>query len=115
MSRVWKIAVPLAVVIVVGGYAVGSLAASDLDDVTPRQPIVISDDADTRHGAGDLPDDRRERPDQKDDQRGDDGRADDTDDDDDVAVVRPDVDDLDDDDGDDGDDDHHDGGDRADD
>ena len=107
MSRVWKIAVPLAVVIVVGGYAVGSLAASDLDDVTPRQPIVIGDDADSRHGAGTGTGtgDRRERPDQKDDQRGDDRRTEVDDDDDDVAVVRPDVDDLDDDDGDDGPDD----------
>jgi hypothetical protein len=107
MSRVWKLAVPLAVLIVVGGYAVGSLAASDLDDVAPRQPIVVGDAGADRGTTGKpATDDRRQRPDQKDDQRGDDGRtAGDDADDDDVAVVRPDVDDVDDrDDGDDGDD-----------
>ncbi len=91
MSRVWRFAIPLAVLVALGGYAASSLAASDLDDVTPRETIVIDDDTDRQQPADD-----RERPDKKGDDRGDDGRK--ADDGDDVDVVEPDVDDLDDDD-----------------
>ncbi len=91
MSQVWRFAIALAVLIAVGGYAASSLAASDLDDVTPRETIVIKDDTDRQQ-----PGDDRERPGQKGDDGGDDGRK--TDDGDDVDVVQPDVDDLDDDD-----------------
>lgn len=88
MSRVWRFAIPLAVLVAVGGYAASSLAASDLD-VTPRKTIVIDDDTDRQQPA-----DGRERPGTKGDDRGDDGRKTD----DGVDVVEPDVDDLDDDD-----------------
>lgn len=87
MSRVWRFAIPLAVVIAVGGYAVSSLAASDLDRISPRETIVIDDTDRPRPG------DDRERPGQKGDDRGHDGRKTDGDD---VDVVEPDVDDLDD-------------------
>jgi hypothetical protein len=91
MSRVWRFAIPVAVLVAVGGYAASSLAASDLD-VTPRKTIVIDDDTDRQQPA-----DGRERPGTKGDDRGDDGRkTDDADDGDDVDVVEPDVDDLDD-------------------
>jgi hypothetical protein len=90
MSRVWRFAIPVAVLVAVGGYAASSLAASDLD-VTPRKTIVIDDDTDRQQ-----PGDDRERPGQKGDDRGDDGRKTDGDD---VDVVEPDVDDLDDADG----------------
>ncbi len=93
MSRVWRFAIPVAVLVAVGGYAASSLAASDLD-VTPRKTIVIDDDTDRQQPA-----DGRERPGTKGDDRGDDGRrTDDAGDGDDVDVVEPDVDDLDDDD-----------------
>lgn len=89
MSRVWRFAIPLAVVIALGGYAASSLASSDLDDITPRETIVIDDDTDRQQ-----PGDDRERPDEKGGDRGDDGRK--TDDGDDIEVVEPDVDDADD-------------------
>ena len=93
MSRVWRFAIPLVVLIAVGGYAASSLAASDLD-VTPRKTIVIDDDTDRQQPA-----DGRERPGTKGDDRGDDGRrTDDADDGDDPDVVEPDVDNLGDDD-----------------
>jgi hypothetical protein len=103
MSRVWKFALPVAALVAVLGYAAASLASSDLDDVNPRETIVIDEGADDQR----TPGDRSGRPGKKGgDDRGDDGRTGDTDDDD-VDVVQPDVDDLDDDgdDGDDGDDD----------
>ena len=87
MRRVWKIALPMAVLLAVGGYAASSLAASDLE-VTPRETIVIDEGPAPVQQDGD-----RAVPGTKDDERGDDRR---TTDDDEDEVVAPDVDDLDD-------------------
>ena len=101
MSRMWKLAVPLAVVLAVGGYAASSLAASDLDAVTPRETIVIEDES-----APSSQHDGRTQSGGKGEDRGDDGRTTDGSEDD---VVPADVDDLDDGAGDDeGDDEGHD-------
>ena len=105
MSRVWKLALPLAALVAVLGYAAASLASSDFDDMNQREIIVI-DDAPEKKQADD---DRPGRPGKKGgDDRGDDGGtgdADHADDLDDVDEVEPDVDDLDDDDDANGDDD----------
>ena len=87
MRWVWKLVVPLVVVVAAGGYAASSLASSDLDEVTPRETIVI-DDAPTPVSHHDD----RPRTGEKGGDRGDEGRT--TRDDD--RVVTPDVDDLDD-------------------
>jgi hypothetical protein len=99
MSRVWKLALPLAALVAVLGYAAASLASSDFDEVNQREIIVI-DDAPEKKQADD---DRPGRPGKKGgDDRGDDGGTGDADD---VDDVEPDVDDLDDDDDANGDDD----------
>ncbi|HEX6149610.1 hypothetical protein [Nocardioides sp.] len=107
MSRVWKLAIPVAALVAVLGYAATSLAASDLDDMKPRETIVIDDGADQQRSQ----EGGRGRPGEKGgDDRGGDGRSGELDDDDDIDVIQPEVDDLDDDDGDDddGDDDDQD-------
>ena len=96
MSRVWKLALPLAALVAVLGYAAASLASSDFDDVNQRETIVIDDALDKKQAN----DDRPGRPGKKGgDDRGD-GPTEDADDD--VDDIQPDVDDLDDDDGEDG-------------
>ena len=87
MRWAWKLVLPLVVVLVAGCYAASSLAASDLDEVVPRETIVIGDarTPESRH------DDRRTSG-EKGEDRGHDGRTTNGDD----HVVPPDVDDLDD-------------------
>jgi hypothetical protein len=102
MSRVWKLALPLAALVAVLGYAAASLASSDFDDQNQRETIVIDDAPEKKQAS----DDRPGRPGKKGgDDRGDDGGTGDADDVDDVDDVEPDVDDLDDDDDANGDDD----------
>jgi hypothetical protein len=92
MTRVWKLAIPVAALVAVLGYAATSLASSDLDDMSPRETIVIDEGADhQRSGEG-----GRDRPGKKGgDDRGDDGRAGEPDDEE-IDVIQPEVDDLDD-------------------
>ncbi|QWF20617.1 hypothetical protein KM427_16735 [Nocardioides sp. LMS-CY] len=106
MKPVWKILIALAVVVPMGAYVAGSLAASASNDPRPRETIQIQEpDPSTTPSA---------KPTRKPSEppsptgtpgRGDDGEDDDDDsDDDDVEVIVPDYDDFDDHD-DDGDDD----------
>src|SRR3954470_1976167 len=48
MNRVWKVLLGLALVVPMGSYVAGSLAASATDEPTPRHTIVIRD-ADLSH------------------------------------------------------------------
>ncbi|WP_028645048.1 hypothetical protein [Nocardioides sp. URHA0020] len=43
MNTVWKVLLGLALVVPMGAYVVGSLAASAADDPTPRPTIVIQE------------------------------------------------------------------------
>ena len=126
MSPLWKSLSALAVVLPVGGYVAGSLAATSGDDPAPREVIVIRD-APTQQSSPGTTISPRPSPSGDPSGRGDDSDPDDDHDDgdddgdDDVRVVNPEPDDLDDgpdegdeddrddgDDGDDGDDDRED-------
>jgi hypothetical protein len=48
MKTVWKVLLGLALVVPMGAYVVGSLAASATDDPAPRHTIQISEPAATR-------------------------------------------------------------------
>jgi hypothetical protein len=92
MRTVWKVVLPLALVLPMLAYVAGSLAASRSDGPTPRETVVIRDAPSTP--SRDLPGSGREqrehRSHQDDDARG--GTDDDHDDDVDdngVRVVTP--------------------------
>ncbi|HEU5036534.1 MAG TPA: hypothetical protein VFT70_06005 [Nocardioides sp.] len=47
MSKLWKVLVTVALVVPMGAYVAGSLAASASDDPAPRHPITIRDPGST--------------------------------------------------------------------
>lgn len=91
MSPLWKSLLALAVVLPVGGYVAGSLAATSGGDPAPREVIVIRDAPTQQSSPGTT---ISPSPSPTGDPSGR-GNGDD-DDDDDVRVVSPEPDDLDD-------------------
>ncbi|MDN4161847.1 hypothetical protein [Nocardioides abyssi] len=92
MSPVWKSLLGLAVLLPVGGYVAGSLAAASGDDPAPREVIVIRDAPVQPRSPGTTLSPRPSPTSGPDRDR--DGSG--SDDDDDVKVVSPEPDDLDD-------------------
>lgn len=88
MRLLWKIVLPLLLVMPIAAYVVGTLAVAD-DSPAPRDTIIIQDTGGQGSPRGDG------RPgSKKDDDDGQEIRRDGDDDDDDVEIVEPEPDDV---------------------
>jgi hypothetical protein len=88
MRSLWKIVLPLLLVLPIAAYVVGTLAVAD-DSPAPRDTIIIQDTG----GQGSPRDDGRPRG-KKDDDDGQEIRREGDVDDDDIEVVEPEPDDV---------------------